>query len=107
MPRISYGGTHHLACKLRSNSPIVLELPPENVGHQLSNRGTLKNGAESSIFFQKSNVLETHLVKIKYLITGKMLIDRMQDSLYNKSSVLLDLIELRTRLNQFEIFVEY
>ena len=34
-----------------------------------------------------------------------MIIDRVQASLMNKSSVWLDYIDLRTRLNQFEIFV--
>ena len=33
--------------------------------------------------------------------------DRIQDSLRNKSSVGLDYIELRTRLNQFGMFVEH
>ena len=31
--------------------------------------------------------------------------DRMQDSLWNKSSVWLDQIELSTQLNQFEMFL--
>ena len=31
--------------------------------------------------------------------------DRIQDSLLNKSNVILDYIELRNRLNQFEMFV--
>ena len=34
-------------------------------------------------------------------------IDRMQDSLWKSSSILLDKIELRTQLNQFEIFEEH
>ena len=33
--------------------------------------------------------------------------DRIQDSLFNKSSVWLDYIELSTQLNQFGIFVEH
>ena len=33
--------------------------------------------------------------------------DIIQDSLLKKGSALLDYIELRTQLNQFEMFVEY
>ena len=33
--------------------------------------------------------------------------DRIKDSLWNKSSVWIDYTELRTRLNQFEMFEEY
>ena len=33
--------------------------------------------------------------------------DRINDGLYNKSSVWLEYIEFRNRLNQFEIFVEH
>ena len=34
-----------------------------------------------------------------------MICDRIQDSLWNTISVLLDYIELRDQLNQFEMFV--
>ena len=33
-----------------------------------------------------------------------MVIDRIKDSLWNKSSVRIDYIDLKTGLNQFEIF---
>ena len=46
--------------------------------------------------------------KLEVFLLGVSLVsDRIQDSLWNKSSILIYYIELRTRFNQFGIFGEH
>ena len=50
--------------------------------------------------------------KMKYIhqldcITYTNITDRIRDSIWNKSYLQLDYIELRTKLNKFEIFEEH
>ena len=44
----------------------------KNVAQNKSRRGTLENGAESSIFLLKAKLLETHPVKINNTNSGQM-----------------------------------
>ena len=43
--------------------------------------------------------------KDSWKLTGHRKFDRIQESIWNKSSIWIDYIELRTKLNQFETFV--
>ena len=47
----------------RENFPTTLEPPPEKYQTLKIERGTLKNGADSSSFCQKAKVFGIHLVK--------------------------------------------